>query len=220
MVGQVPEWLDGFLTKSDLEQVERAVEEAEMKTSGEIVPMIVRSSSTLGHVPVILFFALLSILMFTPLPDHVGSFLGDLRFLTWLILIVGAAALATIGSRWSFLQRLLTTEADLLVQVERRAAVEFYERGLRSTKEGTGILIFLSLMEHKVVVLADRGIASKLPSDTWSQMVQLIVEGVKGRCLAANFSKAIATCGELLATDFPRQKDDVNELTDHLVIKE
>ncbi|MCJ8276142.1 MAG: hypothetical protein MJK18_04820, partial [Bdellovibrionales bacterium] len=52
-------WLKGHLDEEGAKKIEQAIIDAEKKTSGEIVPMIVRSSSTIGHVPIIVFSILL-----------------------------------------------------------------------------------------------------------------------------------------------------------------
>jgi putative membrane protein len=78
----------------------------------------------------------------------------------------------------------------------------------------------VSLMEHRAVVLADQGISEKLDEEIWREVVDLMIDGVKAKDLAAGMSGAILRCGELLATHFPVAEEDTNELRDHLVIKE
>ena len=51
-----PKWIRSRLSSEDLKSIEEAVGKMEQKTSGEIVPMIVRRSSTVGHIPLTLIF--------------------------------------------------------------------------------------------------------------------------------------------------------------------
>lgn len=78
----------------------------------------------------------------------------------------------------------------------------------------------VSLMEHRAVVLADHGISEKLDATIWQEVVDLMIDGVKGGDLAGGMCAAIERCGALLAPHFPIAADDANELRDHLVVKE
>ncbi len=101
-----------------------------------------------------------------------------------------------------------------------RAEVEFYEHGIGQTQGNTGILLFVSLMEHRAVVLADHSIAEKLDAEIWNEVVELMIDGVKGRDLAGGMRAAILRCGELLSPHFPIDEADANELRDHLIVKD
>jgi len=85
------------------------------------------------------------------------------------------------------------------------------------TKDGTGILIFISVLERRVQLLADYGIAQKVDQDRWQQIVDKVTLGIKTNSLADKLSEAILECGELLEKDFPRASDDINELSDNIV---
>ena len=78
----------------------------------------------------------------------------------------------------------------------------------------------VSLMEHRAVVLADHGISEKLDDAIWSEVVDLMISGVKQGDLAGGMCKAIEKCGELLTEHFPIAEDDANELHDHLIVKD
>jgi len=68
-------------------------------------------------------------------------------------------------------------------------------------------------------VLADRGINAKVEGGTWQEIVHMLTEGLKSGSAADAFCKAIARCGEILATHFPRQADDLDELPNRLITK-
>jgi putative membrane protein len=78
----------------------------------------------------------------------------------------------------------------------------------------------VSLMEHRAVVLADKGISEKLDATIWQEVVDLMINGVKGGDLSGGMCAAIERCGELLTAEFPLAEDDANELHDHLIVKE
>jgi putative membrane protein len=139
----------------------------------------------------------------------------------WVVLdLVLLLALACIAGRIQAVQRWLTTAGDRALQAGMRAEVEFYEHGLQHTAGGTGILLFVSLMERRAVVLADKSISDLLPAETWNEVIELLLSGLRKGDLAAGFVKAIERCGEILARHFPRQGSDNDELRNALVIKE
>ena len=74
---EVPKWAQGVLRPERIQLVEDAVKSAERETSGEIVPMIVRRSSTLGHVPVNLLSLWISLFMVLDGPVWQQELLGE-----------------------------------------------------------------------------------------------------------------------------------------------
>ena len=97
-------------------------------------------------------------------------------------------------------------------RVHRAASLAFREAGLVETRDRTGILIYVSLLEHRVVVLADRGIDSRVEPGTWDAVVARIVTGIKADRAEEGLADGIRLCGEILASRFPPRPDDTNEI--------
>lgn len=215
----IPKWLKRHLKHGEADQITEAIRQAEANTSGEIVPMIVRRSSTIGHVPSILF-ALLTVLFFMlGGPGWQAETVGA-HWSWYLVDVLLFIVLTALGARMPWLQRLLTTRADQALQVDSRAVIEFYESNTHRTKDATGVLILVSLMEHRAVVLADEAIADRVDKDTWRGVCDHLIAGIKKKRLGPALCNAVLECGDILAPEFPIQKDDENELRDHLIIKE
>ena len=79
------------------------------------------------------------------------------------------------------------------------ALASFTEHGLHYTRDHTGILIVVSLLEHRVEVLADRGINAKVETAVWQEIAKILIEGLKAQSACNAFCKAIERCGEILA---------------------
>jgi Predicted membrane protein len=106
----------------------------------------------------------------------------------------------------------------MAMKVRLRAERAFYEEGLHKTKEGTGILIFLSLLERRVEILADQAIDARVPPGTWDTLVRDLVQGIRADRQTAAFCDVIRRCGDLLAIHFPTHGgDNPNELPDELI---
>lgn len=197
-----------FFSEDEQRRIREAVEAVEKRTSGEIVPMVVEASYDYPRTEILgaglfslataVFLAWLfgneSIWVFLPL-----FFAFYLPF-KWLIR-------HTPG-----LKRRLTHPAEIDAEVEEKALVSFLENGLHRTRDETGILILISLLEHRVFVLADRGIDAVVPKETWDEVVAMVVAGIKEGRTCDALCEAIARCGELLEGHFPVRADDSNEL--------
>jgi putative membrane protein len=104
--------------------------------------------------------------------------------------------------------------------VRLRAERAFFERGLYRTKKNTGVLFFVSLLERKVWVLADKGIYDKMDQKTLDRFANEVSRGIKeGRACDA-LSQAIQETGVYLAKHFPITPDDTNELSDDVMTEE
>ena len=115
------------------------------------------------------------------------------------------------------IKRMLIPTRRVADAVHMRSLAAFTAHGLHYTKAHTGILIFASLFERRVVVLADRGIHEKVQDGTWDEIVRIITSGLKLKDGCAAFCAAIEQCGKILAQHFPRSPDDQDELEDKLV---
>lgn len=202
-----------ILNERQLKNLENVILECEKKTAGEIRLIIARRSSAVGHVaPLIaafLGFILVSLMWALHLPYSYWTLGGSL-----LAIICVAYGV----SHLDFVRRWLTPKEDLASQVWNRAQREFYGAGMEQTRDRTGILLFLSLMERQAVVLADRGIAGKLPNETWVQVVQEALDGAKKGYWEPSLQAALEHCGKLLAQHFPVRPGDHDELTNRVLV--
>ncbi len=214
----LPVWMQSRLDESDLAAIEAAVARGESKTSGEIVPMIVRSSSYAGHVPLtiaLLVFAFLS--LFVPLfTEH-----STIPSVYWDVgIFVLSLFAAFILSHVTAIRRALVPWPDQHSAVARRAQLEFYTTGIPATEGHTGVLIFISLFERRAIVLGDDVISARLNQETWVAVVSEMLHKFGNGSMRDGLVVAIEKVGEILAREFPIKPGDVNELPNALVIKE
>ena len=105
-------------------------------------------------------------------------------------------------------------------EVHQRALQAFFSRNLHATKDRTGILIMVSLLEHRVEILADTGINAKVSRDTWQRIVTDMIGRIKSDNLTEGFCIAVRECGEVLAKDFPGTHDNPDEISNKVIIEE
>jgi len=199
---------DKFFNKEEQQKIEAAVRAAETKTSGEIVPIVVDSSYDYPRAELIGGGTLALAV------GLIVSWLFGGESIWWFlpIFIVGFFVFQQLIHHLPALKRKLIHPDELTEEVKEKALVSFIEHGLHETRDRTGILILISLFEHRVQVLADSGINEKVPEYTWEELVDIIVAGLKSGDSCTATCQAIERCGELLQEHFPRKHDDTDEL--------
>jgi len=205
-----------FFTPEEKERLKATTQEVESRTIGEIVVMVVDRSDHYIEAEVlggVLLGSLLSLIL-TLLFFHssIWSYvpLSFLFFFPFWLLFKRVEALKKL-----FIGKRRKEEA-----VRLRAERAFFERGLYRTKKNTGVLFFLSLLERKVWVLADRGIHEKMDQGTLDRFAKEVSRGIKeGRACDA-FSQAIREIGVLLSQHFPITPGDTDELPDEVITEE
>jgi len=203
------------ITQTERDKVSQAVLEAEKHTTGEIVPMIVTQSDDYSGarwrlaVAGALFSGFLAYF-----------FLGDYDP-AWILYaqIPGLYIGYALGNFGAILRPFML-EAKIDEEVNQRALQAFYEHNLHATKDRTAILIMVSLLERRVEILADAGINSKVPKDTWQDIVSDMITCIKTNDLSEGFCIAVSECGNILAKDFPGSHDNPDEVCNKLIVED
>jgi len=222
-VKRASEWFSA----DDQGLVAKAVGEAERATSGEIVPVVAtrsgryeRAEVTAGLAAALSSVAAAWLLLQRVVPaaeDWSSGYEPSLGLVTVLALFAGGFALGAFAVRLCPpLRRLLTGRRAMREEVTRAAAEAFERFHVKGTKGATGIIVYLSLYEHMVVVLGDEPIAEKIDEAAWGGIVACVIGGIKAGKPAQGLCEGIAACGELLAKHFPIAAGDVNELGNEL----
>jgi putative membrane protein len=204
-----------FFTESEKNRIKEATALAESGTIGEIAVMIVDKSSEyheaeiIGGITIGNFAALLITTLF--FHDSIWwyiPFTFILFFPAWFLFKkIHALKIHCIGNKRKE------------KAVKERALKAFYEKGLYKTKQNTGVLFFISLLEHKVWVLADMGIHEKIKQATLNKLTRQAAQGIKeGRACDALID-AIGEAGRLLAEHYPARPGDVDELPDGVLFE-
>lgn len=183
-----------MLSENERARVKDAVEKAEAGLAAEIVPCVYGQSS--------------------PYPETVWAgaaaavglacaalYLSDVFHPLWLplarlILLVPAAGIAgAAAGHWCGpVKRFLLGAPRMTDAVQRRAKEVFFDKGVARTKSRAGVLIFASLLERQVVVLADEGVRAKVKPEAWQPAIAAFIaaaaDGRVGDGLAAAVEKA------------------------------
>lgn len=204
-----------FFDEAGIKAIEAAVKDAEAHSSGEIVPTVVGASSDyhwLGYRAA--FLGWLAASVATLLVHYRFPFALDF----WSLYAVQAAGIVMgwVFSRLPLGFRLLVSAKAIEEEVLETARSSFLANGLVNTRDRTGVLIFVSLKEHRVQILADKGIHEKVGESFWQGEADLIVRAIREGRPAEGMAQAIRDIGEKLKTHFPKRSGDTDELSNRL----
>jgi putative membrane protein len=208
--------VERLFSEADRRCVDEAVRAAESGTSGEVVVVIIEASEGYAEVSWRSAFALASLVILADLGyRHYATFwLSWNADAVWLAVLV-AGSLGFLAAYWPPLRRVLAGRERMARAVRQAAESAFARERVFETRDRTGILIFLSLLERQVIVLPDAGIAAKAPEAAWAGVVHEVVLGMKAGRPAEALVAAVKTCGSiLLAAGFAARPDDTNEIPD------
>ncbi len=130
------------------------------------------------------------------------------------ILGMAVALLAYILIQIPSLDRFVIGKSAMAEAVRRRAMRHFAESAVYDTMDRTGVLLFVSLLERRVELIADRGINALVVPDTWDRIVSALTRGIREESLLRPLETAIGDIGAILAEHVPPRPDDVNEKPD------
>jgi putative membrane protein len=223
---------------ADRARVAEAIATAETRTAGEIHCVVARRSGDHSWVP-LAWGALLALLLPAILlaagagpvdlargfeggwrVGHAAGAAGDAA--RGLALVAGAQALllllaSTLGLSPKVRAR-MTPGFVARHGVHRAALDQFLAHGIHLTEGRTGVLIYVSLAEHRAEIVADEAIYAKVDRGVWSGAIAALLAKAKAGDLAGGLCEAVERSGEVLAAHFPPKPDDRNELPNHVVL--
>jgi putative membrane protein len=220
-----------MLSEADHRRVTEAVAKAERASDGEIVTIVAPRSDAYHDVG--LHYAVLAMLLVPTAAAVVPQAWIDwaltlafgwdasasFRLLMLLILakMVAVFLIVRFALAWMPLRMALTPAAARTRRVRRRA-VELFRAGTeKRTKGRTGILLYLSLLEHRAEIVADEAIHGQVEPDVWGEAMAVLVDEVKAGRIGEGMALAVEKMGEVLARCLPPTLDNPNELPDRLI---
>lgn len=211
--------------------VSAAVTEAESATSGEIVTVLADSSD--GYTDVALLWAagaaFTAMSVFAAFPE---PFLDrwDAWFAGWghewttgelASMVIGLGLVKFLAvllvQQWQPLKFALIPGPTKTIRVHNQAVRQFKVGAERRTTGRTGVLIYLSMREHRAEIVADESIAAKVSAEVWGEAMGDMLALIRKGEVAEGLAVGIRDVGFVLAEHFPRGAEDVNELPDRLI---
>jgi putative membrane protein len=213
------------------QQISTAVTAAEATSAGEIVTILSDHSNEYTDVALLwsVFAAFLALAALTIAPDF---YLGLYDRLTggwvqqWhareLFALALTVAVLKFTAMW-LLQlwqplRLFLVPTSIKNRRVREKAITCFKVGAEQRTTGrTGILIYLSMREHRAEIVADEAIASIVAPEVWGDAMAAMLVHIREGRIADGMVAAVERVGVVLAEHFPRAVDDKDELPNRLI---
>lgn len=102
--------------------------------------------------------------------------------------------------------------------IDERALEVFSILRVWDTEDNNGALIYLSLADRKVAIIADRAINNLVANEQWQQICRRLEVELHAGHFGDGVATAIEEVGQLLETHFPRKNNDKDELPNKTAI--
>ncbi|MFD2498476.1 TPM domain-containing protein [Rhizorhabdus histidinilytica] len=204
------------IDEADIRRVTDAVTAAEARSDAEIATIVSERSDSYNDVPLIwaALVALLALAVYAAFP---GFYIGLLDRVTggwhvwtmreWMTVLVFATTIKFLATRyivgWWPLRMAFTPGRTKTRRVRARAVALFKASTEQRTLSRTGVLLYLSLAEHRAEIVADEAIVAKVSPDAWGAAMALLIDGCKAGRPADGMVAAVGAIGEVLAVHFP-----------------
>jgi putative membrane protein len=217
--------------EQDIHRVTDAVGAVEARTDGEIATIVAGKSDDYHDVALIwsLLVALLAMAVYASFPDF---YIGLIDRLTggwqhaWthreiLTVFFAAALLKFAGTRlilmWRPLLLALTPGSVKTRRVRARAILLFKTSTEKRTRTRTGVLLYLSMTEHRAEIVADEAIAAKVAPELWGEAMKAMIGHLRENRPGEGMAAAVEKIGDVLATHFPRTGTDPDEIPNRMI---
>jgi putative membrane protein len=219
------------LTDEDRTSVAAAVAAAELHTAGEIVTIVARRSDKYHdvalHWAVLAMLFVLALLAFRPdaavwlhglvADPWAGAPAPGGLFTMALVLLVVTFLIVRVILAYMPLRLALTPGGTEARRVHARALALFRASAEARTRDATGVLLYLSLDEHRAEIIADRAIHSRVAPDIWGAAMAALIAATRDGRPGDGMAEAVRQIGIVLAEHFPPRADDTNELPDRVI---
>ena len=218
------------LSAEDHAKVSAAIAAAEATSDGEIIAIAAEQSDAYHdvglHYAVLALFLVLAFFAIWPQQlefwwTRLMGWTSEPSMRQLLTLLLGVALLKFLAVlfilKWRPLRLLLTPGSTKTRRVRRRAVMLFKTGAERRTIGRTGILIYLSMGEHRAEIVGDEAITAVTTPETWGEAMAALLKDVKDGRPGDGIVAAVGLIGAVLAQHFPKSSEDSNEIPDKLI---
>lgn len=213
-----------LFSNTELDAIKQCIHDSEKEISGEIRVAFEQSSNSYTGAAmwgglILMWGITFMYLLIEELFFH-NSFIGIFQ-IHYFILIQAISFilgffLVKISHR---LQRFFTPYSQLRKSSLEKAETIFLEKEIFATRQRSGILIFMSILEHQIIILPDVGLRAKVNDKEWEKIAKNIASSFKKHQAADGIQQAIIACKEiLLKHGFEAGPGDQNELSNDVIL--
>jgi len=193
------------LDPADTAAITEAIHSLERCSCAEVVVEVRGRSGSYAHAEArfgsLLAFLALLVLLFSPWAFHPAWVAVDVA-IAWFLGV-------WIARRGVAIRRLMTTDRERAAQARQTAEAVFHDRGIANTEGETGVLVYLSVLEGRLELLADRGVLQTVPALEWNRIA---AEARQRHATTATLLEVLRALTPLLERHLPVSEGDQDEL--------
>jgi putative membrane protein len=207
VTGKAPPFLDAPART----RIAEAIRRAETTTAGEIVVLVAARAGLYRSAPLLLALAAGLVL---PWPLIV---LTPWSAATIALAQVAVVLLALLAGQNPRVRMALVPRAIRRDRAHEQALREFTTRGLSRTEGRTGVLIYVARAEGHAEIVADHGVAARVPPDAWSGAIEALLAALRRGEAEAGLTDAVRQVGTILAGQLPPEARPVDALPNRVI---
>lgn len=196
--------------KIDTLKIEAAIADFEQSVDFELVPVIAKSSTPTLHVPFVISSLLMIFVFFGFEAYYLSQWLDweASTIIHWLATLFAITlAIGFVLARLDTVRRVLTPQKYRHQFAQLEAEQVFLKKRLFETKAHQGLLLFISLMEHRIVVLPDFRSQFSGSQKLSEEVLKILQDDFKAGSYEKGLLEAIEHLKKTLAPLFPKKAD-------------
>ena len=209
------------------DEIEKSIKQLEQRTSAELICAVATESGRYDRAEAVggFFIGLLSLgllhVFYTIIYTESGAWTEEVFVpfgLECIALTAGFILGNILFSHVHSLRQIFASGKEMIRETSRAANLVFAAEGLRRTRDRGGLLIYVSLFERQVRILADDQIMEKLGQEFLDNVRDTATYELKEGYYSRAFTMAIEQAADQLEKELPVEPDDVNELPDRFLV--
>lgn len=215
------------IAQIDAQKIENEITHFEHEVDFEIAPVIAQKSSYTDHVRLLFSWNLmfwlgfLTFVFFQYFPDKVDDILNFLNLqltvtaFIFAVLMVAVIFVIYYVCQFDFIQRLYISKDQMRKQVQEKAKMIFFEKRLNELKSKNAILIYISVLERRIVILPDPRIDLKNLPELTQKSLEILQKHFKQSEYELGLITVIQMLKNELKVHYPRSKNTENATNEY-----
>jgi len=194
-------------------KIKKMIGQIESKSDAEVAVVVADNCDRYKYS--IFLYAFLSVLIVPFLIKLLGIYLDQIQLFS---LMVATFLFVSITLEYSEFKYKIIPKKVKIDRCESVAFNQFEKLGINKTKNHKALLIFVSMKERYIRIVADKNINDKASQDFWNELVVDFSRSVKDQDINSALLSTLKQCGDFLKKNFPRSnKTKDNELSNEVV---
>lgn len=210
------------LNQSDLQKIAERTERLEANTDAEVVCAVATESGRYDRAESIcgLFVGLLALISANKIVTFNDWDVATALPVGWqvLLVVIGFVAGSLLASYWHGLRYILVSNDEMRSEVSKCVHQIFSQHGIGGTRHNGGLLIYVSLFEHRLEIHCDSALAGKLaPADLETIRDAVLAQIRKGN-LTAGLIAGLDDAEKILSTVLPHTDNSLDALQNEVLV--